>query len=85
MGSALKKGRYAKRVSPTAAVFLMSVLQYCIAGQKTLRSGAIVAGVKMHFPDEMASHALSAGVAAVAKYTKALKAKGKKGKGSPRK
>ena len=55
------------------------------AGQKTLRSGAIVAGVKMHFPDEMASHALSAGVAAVAKYAKALKAKGKKGKGSPAK
>ena len=55
------------------------------AGQKTLRSGAIVAGVKMHFPDEMASHALSAGVAAVAKYARALKAKGKKGKGSPAK
>ena len=53
------------------------------AGQKTLRSGAIVAGVKMHFPDEMASHALSAGVAAVAKYAKALKTKTKKGKGSP--
>ena len=56
------------------------------AGQKTLRSGAIVAGVKMHFPDEMASHALSAGVSAVAKYAKALKTKSKaKGKGSPKK
>ena len=29
IGAALKKGRYAKCVSPTAAVFMTAVLQYC--------------------------------------------------------
>ena len=50
------------------------------AGQKTLTPQAIMAGVRMNFPEEMASHAWCAGLAAVAKYTKALKKKG-----SPRK
>ena len=43
------------------------------SGQKTLRSGALIAAVKMHFPTEMASHALSAGVAAVSHYSTALR------------
>ena len=52
---------------------------------KTLKSGAMVAAIKMHFPDEMASHALSAGVAAVSKYAKAQCCKSKPKKFSAKK
>ena len=45
------------------------------AGSKTLRSGAIMAAVKMHLPEGMANHAAAAGVSAVTHYTKALEQK----------
>ena len=46
VGSALKKGRYAKRVSPTAAVFLTSVLQYCTGELLNVSAKAATSGKK---------------------------------------
>merc|ERR1711916_144709 len=40
------------------------------SGTKTLRTGAIVAAVKMHLPTDMATHALANAVSAVGKYSK---------------
>merc|ERR1711916_415395 len=40
------------------------------SGATTLRTGAIIAAVKMHLPADMATHALSNAVSAVGKYSK---------------
>eukprot|EP01059_Diplonema_ambulator_P016089 TRINITY_DN27377_c0_g1_i1.p1 TRINITY_DN27377_c0_g1~~TRINITY_DN27377_c0_g1_i1.p1 ORF type:complete len:127 (+),score=58.19 TRINITY_DN27377_c0_g1_i1:47-427(+) len=47
------------------------------AKMTTLNSRAIIAAVKLHYPTELARHALSAGAAAVATYDKTTKAKKK--------
>ena len=46
VGSALKKGGHAKRVSPTAAVFLTSVLQYCTGELLRVAARAATSGKK---------------------------------------
>ena len=52
--------------------------------KKTLCVRSMVAALKMTLPDELASHALSAGVAAVHKYEKAREAKNPKKNKTPK-
>eukprot|EP01064_Diplonema_japonicum_P030438 TRINITY_DN517_c2_g2_i1.p1 TRINITY_DN517_c2_g2~~TRINITY_DN517_c2_g2_i1.p1 ORF type:complete len:150 (+),score=24.48 TRINITY_DN517_c2_g2_i1:47-496(+) len=50
------------------------------ANMATMSSRAIMAAVKLHYPKELASHALAAGAAAVGNYEQAKRGRGKKRK-----